>query len=260
MKNLTALALALFVMTAPVFADVQHAHAQDACAPGASIDTRLAAALAMPGRPDKQKDSDTVRDSENRFLLNYVKAGDHVLDLGAGGGYASMLLSAAVCNGTVDSQNPAQWDDQFKEGPAREAMAQARSNIHLVQSDFDKVPVPATPYDVIFIGTIYHDTYNEPGADGVRMDKNLLSVLKPGGLVIVIDHAAPIGSGTADTNTLHRIDKQVVLSDFKAAGFDLIADSNALANPADDHTLKVFDPAIRGHTDRFALVFKKPQN
>lgn len=247
--------LFLFAATAamPVLA---HAQTPDACSATASVDTRLAAALARPDRPDKQKAADPVRDSENRFLLTYIKPGDHVLDLGAGGGYSSMLLSAAVCGGSVDSQNPAEWN---KDPAPREAMAKARPNIHLVESDFDKVPVPATPYDAIFIGTIYHDTYNMPGADGPRMDKALFAALKPGGLVIVIDHAAPAGSGISDTNTLHRIDKQVVLKDFKAAGFELVADSAALSNPADDHTLKVFDPAIRGHTDRFALVFKKPE-
>lgn len=253
MKVLTP-ALVIALLAAPALC-----HAQDACAPGASVDARLAAAMARADRPDNQTALDPVRESEDRFLLSYIKPGDHVLDLGAGGGYSSMILSAAVCNGTVDSQNPAQWDNAFKEGPAREAMAKARPNIHLVQSDFDKVPVPAQPYDAIFIGTIYHDTYNMPGANGVAMDKVLAATLKPGGLVIVVDHAAPAGSGTSDTNTLHRIDKQVVLDDFKTAGFELVADSNALANPADDHSLKVFDPAIRGHTDRFALVFKKPE-
>lgn len=228
------------------------------CAAGASVDTRLAAAEAKADRPDKAKALDPVRDSENRFLLQYVKPGDHVLDLGAGGGYSSWLLSAAVCGGDVDSQNPPQWVSTPKALEDRNAMAAARPNIHLVTSDFDKVPVPARPYDVIFIGTIYHDTYNMPGADGVRMDKALYAALKPGGLVVVIDHNAPAGSGIADTNTLHRIDKARVLGDFKAAGFELVSDSNALANPADTRTLKVFDPAIRGHTDRMALVFKKP--
>ena len=254
MKILLSSALVLTLLSAPALS-----YAQDACAPDASVDTRLAAALAKADRPDNQKAMDPVRESEDRFLLSYIKPGDHVLDLGAGGGYSSMLLSAAVCDGSVDSQNPAQWDNAFKQGPAREAMTQARPNIHLVQSDFDKVPVPATPYDAIFIGTIYHDTYNEPGADGVAMDKNLYATLKPGGLVIVVYHATARGAGTTQTSTLHRIDKQVVLDDFKAAGFELLTDSNALANPADDHTLKVFDPAIRGHTDRFALVFKKPE-
>ena len=228
------------------------------CAAGASIDTRLAAALAKPDRPDKVKANDPVRDSENRFLLQYVKPGDHVLDLGAGGGYSTYLLSTAVCGGDVDSQNPSEWVSNPNGQAARAALAAARSNVHLVTSDFDKVPVPAKPYDAIFIGTIYHDTYNMPGADGVKLDKNLLATLKSGGLVVVIDHNAPAGSGIADTNTLHRIDKARVLADFAAAGFTLVSDSPALANPADDHSLKVFDPAIRGHTDRMALVFKKP--
>ncbi len=250
---LCASALLTLVLAAPAFAQQG-----PECAAGASVDTRLAAALAKPDRPDKVKANDPVRDSENRFMLQYVQPGDHVLDLGAGGGYSTWLLSAAVCAGGVDSQDPAQWVSSQGAQDARNALAAARTNVHLVTSDFDKVPVPAMPYDVIFIGTIYHDTYNMPGADGVRMDKNLYATLKSGGLVVVIDHSAVGGAGTTTTNTLHRIDKAQVLSDFKAAGFELVSDSNVLANPADDRTLKVFDPAIRGHTDRMALVFKKP--
>ncbi len=249
---------ALLASTLLTLALAAPALAQTECAASASLDTRLAAALAKPDRPDKVKANDPVRDSENRFMLQYVKPGDHVLDLGAGGGYSTWLLSAAVCGGDVDSQNPSEWVSSPNAQAARTALATARPNVHLVTSDFDKVPVPAKPYDVIFIGTIYHDTYNMPGADGVKLDKNLLATLKPGGLVVVIDHTAPAGSGITDTNTLHRIDKAQVLGDFKAAGFELVSDSTALANAADDHSLKVFDPAIRGHTDRMALVFKKP--
>ena len=168
------------------------------CAAGTSVDTRLAAALAKPDRPDKVKANDPVRDSENRFMLQYVQPGDHVLDLGAGGGYSTWLLSAAVCAGGVDSQNPAQWVSSQGAQDARNALATARPNVHLVTSDFDKVPVPAKPYDAIFIGTIYHDTYNEPGADAVKMDKALFAALKPGGLVVVIDHSAVGGAGHDD--------------------------------------------------------------
>ncbi|MFT4075898.1 MAG: methyltransferase domain-containing protein [Asticcacaulis sp.] len=228
------------------------------CAPSATLDTRIEAVLAKADRPAKQRANDANRLSETRFVLDHVKPGDHVLDLGAGGGYASYLLSAAVCSGSVDSQNPQKWDVDFKALPAREEMAAARPNIHLVQSDFDKVPMPATPYDVIFIGTIYHDTYNEAGHDAVTMDKTLLATLKPGGLVILTDHRTADGVGAAATDTLHRIDKATVLADFKAAGFELVEDNDSLANPADDHTKNVFDSSIRGHTDRMALVFRRP--
>lgn len=229
-----------------------------ACAPKASLDTRVTAAMGATDRPADQRAKDEQRLSEVRFVLSHVKPGDHVLDLGAGGGYSSMILSAAVCKGEVDSQNPQKWDVAFKEGPARDAMAALRKNIHLLQVDFDKIPVPAKPYNVIFIGTIYHDTYNEAGHDAIVMDKALLAALKPGGLVILTDHKTVAGAGFSQTSTLHRIDEATVLADFKAAGFELVEDSDALANPADDHTLKVFDPAIRGKTDRMALVFRKP--
>jgi predicted methyltransferase len=75
----------------------------------------------------------------------------------------------------------------------------------------------------------------------------------------VLDHAAPAGSGLADTNTLHRIDEATVKSEVEAAGFKLVGESDALHNPADDHSKKIFDPAIRAHTDQFILKFRKPK-
>jgi predicted methyltransferase len=45
----------------------------------------------------------------------------------------------------------------------------------------------------------------------------------------------------------------------EAAGFKFEGESKALANPADDHTKRVFDPAIRGHTDQFIYKFRKPK-
>lgn len=255
MKPFISLTLAL---AACGLASAAYAQSTPECAADASVDTRLAAALAKPDRPDRIKGLDAVRDSENRFLLQNVKPGDHVLDMGAGGGYSTFLLSAAVCGGSVDAQNPSDWVSGADAQAGWAAIAAARPNVHVVTAPFTAIPTPAQPYDVIFAGTIYHDTYNEAGADAVAMDKALLADLKSGGLVVIIDHNAPAGSGIADTNTLHRIDKAQVLADFKAAGFELVSDSDALANPADDHTLKVFDPTIRGHTDRMALVFRKP--
>lgn len=38
----------------------------------------------------------------------------------------------------------------------------------------------------------------------------------------------------------------------------LDAESTLLANKDDPHTIKVFDPAIKGKTDRFVYRFVKP--
>jgi predicted methyltransferase len=89
-------------------------------------------------------------------------------------------------------------------------------------------------------------------------DAAVFRALKHGGVFFVIDHVAQGGSGTRDTNTLHRIDPEIIKRDMEAAGFILAAESDALRNPADTHALRVFDPAIRGHTDQVVLKFVKP--
>ena len=45
---------------------------------------------------------------------------------------------------------------------------------------------------------------------------------------------------------------------WKAAGFARDAESTLLANEDDLHSLKAFDPSIKGKTDRFAYRFVKP--
>jgi predicted methyltransferase len=83
--------------------------------------------------------------------------------------------------------------------------------------------------------------------------------MKPGGVVGVVDHIANPGDTRATVDKLHRIDPATVKADFKRAGFVLEGQSDMLRNPADDHSLNVFDPKIRGTTDRFAFKFRKPR-
>jgi predicted methyltransferase len=90
------------------------------------------------------------------------------------------------------------------------------------------------------------------------INRAVFAALRAGGTYLVLDHAAEAGSGTRDTNTLHRIDEETVKQEVTAAGFKLLGESDILRNKSDPHTAKVFDPEIRGHTDQFALTFKKP--
>ena len=83
-------------------------------------------------------------------------------------------------------------------------------------------------------------------------------LVKPGGFYVIVDHAAAAGTGTGDAQSLHRIDPASVRQEVEAAGFVLDAESALLANKDDPRSIKVFDPAIKGHTDRFAYRFAKP--
>ncbi len=44
-----------------------------------------------------------------------------------------------------------------------------------------------------------------------------------------------------------------------AAGFVFVGASDLLRQPGDSHTVKIFDPSIRGRTDQFILKFQKPK-
>ncbi len=126
----------------------------------------------------------------------------------------------------------------------------------------DPVPTPLpSGLDAVFIRQNYHDLYDEfmGPADVAAFNKAVFTALKPGGVYVILDHAAAGGSGIAATDTLHRIDPARVKSDVLAAGFKLESESSILASPADDHSKNVFDPSVRDHTDQFLFKFRKPR-
>jgi predicted methyltransferase len=107
----------------------------------------------------------------------------------------------------------------------------------------------------------YHDLKTQSGdqsVDTVDMNARIFGALRPGGTFIVVDHKAEDFSGWRDTGTLHRIDEATIIQEVTAAGFELVASSNILANPGDDHSINMRDASIRGNTDRAVLVFRKP--
>jgi predicted methyltransferase len=115
--------------------------------------------------------------------------------------------------------------------------------------------------DAVFIRQNYHDLHDKfmGPADVPAFNRHVFEALKPGGVYVVLDHSAPAGTGLADTDTIHRIDEATVKSEVEAAGFKLDGESHIFANPKDDRSKMVFDPAIRGQTDQFLLKFRKPR-
>lgn len=83
--------------------------------------------------------------------------------------------------------------------------------------------------------------------------------MKPGGIVGIIDHVGLPGDTRDIVNKLHRIDPAVVRADFEKAGFVLEGSSDLLRNADDDHSKLVFDPTLRGKSDRFVFKFRKPK-
>ena len=235
-------------------------------APGAGaagkIPAGISAAVADAGRPAEDKARDADRKPAEVIAFAGIKSGEHVAELLPGGGYFTRIFAKVVGDkGVVYALAPPPRPNAPAGAP--DMMATATS-LAAVYTNVKAVPLSADsvapePVDLVWTSLNYHDLHNRPNADLGAFNKNIFNGLKPGGVYIVIDHAATAGSGARDTSTLHRIDVETVKTEVESAGFKLEAQSDLLHNAQDPHTANVRDPSIRGKTDQFVLKFVKPK-
>jgi predicted methyltransferase len=188
-----------------------------------------------------------------------LRKGDKVADI-IGGRLTASLAQTVGPTGKVYAVETAEIVKGHPQIMDRMKALAAQSPNVVVSEDPVATPLPSG-LDVVFIRQNYHDLYDKfmGPADVPAFNKAVFAALKPGGVYVVLDHAATAGSGVDATETLHRIDPARVKSDVLAAGFKLDAESSILANSGDDHTKNVFDPSVRGHTDQFLFRFRKPK-
>jgi predicted methyltransferase len=188
-----------------------------------------------------------------------VRKGDKVADI-VGGRLTASLARAVGPTGKVYAVETA---EVVKVHPKALDMMQslATQSPNVIVSDDPVASALPAGLDAVIIRQNYHDLYDKfmGPADVPAFNKAVFAALKPGGVYVVLDHAAAAGSGISATDTLHRIDPARVKADVLAAGFKLDAESSILANASDDHTKNVFDPSVRNHTDQFLYRFKKPK-
>ena len=235
-----------------------------ACASAASIPDNIAAAVADSSRPDADKTRDANRKPAEVLAFTGVKSGAQIAELLPGGGYFTRIMSKAVgSSGHVYALVPAPLADAPADVPDFAARVKAiaadpnYANVSVVVEPFSKLAVPV-PVDLVWTSQNYHDLHNFPGLDVGVFNKMVFDDLKPGGIYLILDHTAEEGSGGRDTKTLHRIDPEAVKKEVLAAGFVFVGSSNLLRQPSDNHSLKVFDPSVRGKTDQFILKFRRP--
>jgi predicted methyltransferase len=229
------------------------------------IPSYITAAVADASRPAEDKERDANRKPAETVAFAGVKPGSTVVELVPGKGYFTRIFSKVVGpKGKVYAVSPPRRPNAAADAPDPSAATKAiasdpgYSNVVVRVAKLPSLNV-SIPADVVFTAQNYHDVHNVPDIDIAAFNKTVFDALKPGGVFIVVDHAAAEGSGARDTSTLHRIDPATVKSEVTAAGFQFVGESKVLANPQDDHTAKVFDPAIRGKTDQFIYKFRKPK-
>ncbi len=225
------------------------------------VPVSVAAAVADPTRPQADRVLDAARKPAEIMARIGIKPGDRVVDVFAGPYFDRMFADAVGPRGKVYMFIPAEVV-KLKEAPAipnGSSPFPDHPNVVALTAPINAFAVPE-PVDIVWIRQNYHDLYDPfmGPADVPAFDRAVFKSLKPGGLFVVLDHSAPAGSGLASTNTTHRIDAARVKADMAATGFVFAGESNVLRNPADPRTDLVFKPSIRGHTDQFIYLFRKP--
>ena len=230
------------------------------CAAAAAADAPayVSAAVADATRPKADRDADALRDPADTLAFAGVKPGMVVGELYPCGGYFSRLISDVVGpTGKVYGIDTSRW--KGCDAATQKVVDEGHKNFSFTVNAFGEFALPEK-VDLFWITQNYHDLHiKEYGnVDMAAFNKHVFDSLKPGGVYFILDHQANPGASEADIAKLHRIERDQIVREVTAAGFKLADEGNFLRRPADDHTKSIFDPAIRGHTDQYALKFVKP--
>lgn len=224
-------------------------------------------AMQVEGRSKADKERDARSRPDVTLEMLGVKAGDHVFDVFAGGGYYSELLARIVGKeGRVYLHN----NNAYRAfvGEALKKRMENNTLAQMVQHDreVDDLGMKAGSLDAAMIIMSFHDLFFDDSENGwpqINRDKFIGQIhlgLKLGGRFMIVDHNAKAGTKDSVAKSLHRIEKAYAIEVIESYGFALKGESNVLANPEDDHSKSVFDKDMRGKTDRFILVFEKVSN
>lgn len=223
-------------------------------------------AVQHPGRSAKDLERDSREHPAEVLRLTGIKPGMRVADVLAGDGYYSELLSYVVGpKGHVLLLNNAAYDHWSEGGYDQRLAGNRLPNVEHRTVDLEHLDLPEHSLDALILIKVYHDLYwvdTDPKTVWPKMDPGavldqLARVLKPGGIVLIEDHSAKPGTGSADAGRLHRIDEAYTVKDFEKRGFKLVAKSDILRRPDDKRELVSYTPPGLGKTDRFLLVFHK---
>ncbi len=217
--------------------------------------------IDLSGRTERDSKRDVTRKPAEIIKFSGVKSGDNILDLLAGGGYYSEILSRVVGEkGAVTLQIPKAYLNFVGDVLTKRLANERLKNVTYLLSEAPDLKLGKEQYDSAFLVLGYHDMFFKNKGwdfDADTVIPQVFASLKPGGKFLVVDHDTTAGNGSKDCDKLHRIESAFTKTDLEKRGFRLIKQSDLLKNSADDYNLSVFDKKIRGKTDRFVMLFEK---
>ncbi|XOV78960.1 MAG: class I SAM-dependent methyltransferase [Aestuariibacter sp.] len=233
--------------------------------PGSLSVQDIEKSLTLESRTEQDRARDPQRKPEQVLALMGLKPGMTVLDINAGEGYYSEILSPLVGkSGKVIRHNDPTYTSFMNEESFQARYGDGRlSNIEHYHSKQDALDLEQNSVDAAIMALSFHDYFFKHESRGKKISDpaavaaSIHHALKPGATLIVIDHVGQPDGSLDDWHKMHRIAPSLAEYVFISAGFKLVKEADILVNKDDPLTVSPFDPSIRGSTNRFVHVYIK---
>jgi predicted methyltransferase len=245
---------------------MSYSQASDANSDIYSGGNNIEQALSNSMRSEKEVELDTLRKPAEVLEFFQIKKGMKVIDVFAGEGYYTEILSHLVGpSGSVAMHNHSVWEAYSKKGSDERVKDNRLPNVYQVMQDLNNTQLKSSYYDAATIILGMHDMFlvSQKSESGDKIDSaaflsSLYKAMKPGGMVGIIEHEANMDTIPKDSAELHRLNSHFIKKIMLKAGFVFEKQSNILKNMNDDYNKIVWSKGLRRHTDRAVLRFRKP--
>lgn len=230
----------------------------------AATEARLKAALAMDHRSAESRERDENRDPVEAMRFCRLDDVMTVIEFGPGSGWYTEILGPVLQeNGRLIIVYKDSWMDELDPLLSRDFMSAVEKhpidiswNAEAKRFDVGDVAYAVTDADLALNIREYHN-FDPDGAG--RIDRATYDALRPGGYYCIIDHTRRHMEPTNQENR-RRADPVEVILEVQAAGFELVESSDLFFKPDDELRYEVGRKTVKGNTDRFALLFRKPED
>ncbi len=210
-------------------------------------------AMKSESRSDNEKKRDRNRKPVETLKFFGITDDMKVLELVPGGAWYTKLLAPAL-------RDNGQFYLSLGTKRLKESLLNKKpfDKVKLVGSEgyeFENLNFEVNDFDAVLTFRNYH---NFDENERASVNNAAFKALKPGGVYGVVDHTRRHMQKKNDENG-RRFDPVLAIKEIQQAGFILVDYSDIHYKADDELRFEVGRKTVRGNSDRFTLLFKKPE-
>jgi predicted methyltransferase len=222
----------------------------------------IRAAIASDIRSAEDKARDAERHPFEELTFFRLEKDMRVIEIMPFGGWFTKIIGPVVRDEGVlytTQDDLGQYSDALEPTLALPGMDK------VVKLDWNGVPdgngwVGSGTWDVEPVDLIvtFRNYHNFGYDDRMKVNKSAFDALKPGGLYGIVDHTRRHNEPDSRENG-RRVDPVLVIKEVQDSGFVFVDYADMARSAEDELVYEVGNPAVAGKTDRFVMLFQKPE-